>query len=80
MRFSRPRSNVLYADHVVITAYNGLPTLMVRIGNGRMSPLTNLNVGVSALIAENSSEGQQMRCVPSTRSTSGGWGRKGLSA
>ena len=63
VRFSRPRSNVLYADQVVITPYNGLPTLMVRIGNGRMSPLTNLNVGVSALIGENSSEGQQMRRV-----------------
>src|ERR1700733_8782889 len=43
VRFSRPRSNVLYADQVVITPYNGLPTLMVRIGNGRMSPLTNLH-------------------------------------
>jgi inward rectifier potassium channel len=63
VRFSRPRAKILYADHVVITPYNGLPTLMIRIGNGRMSLLTNLNVRVSALIGENSSEGHQLRRV-----------------
>jgi inward rectifier potassium channel len=63
VRFSRPRAKVLYADHAVITPYNGLPTLMIRIGNGRMSLLTNLNVRVSALIGENSREGHQMRRV-----------------
>src|SRR6201996_3405458 len=63
VRFSRPRAKILYADHIVITPYNGLPTLMVRIANGRMSMLTNLNVRVSALIREHSSEGHKMRRV-----------------
>ena len=63
VRFSRPRAKILYADHIVITPYNGMPTLMVRIGNGRMSLLTNLNVRVSALIREHSSEGHRMRRV-----------------
>lgn len=63
VRFSRPRSKILYADQIVITPYNGMPTLMVRIGNGRMSMLTNLNVRVSALIREHSSEGHKMRRV-----------------
>jgi inward rectifier potassium channel len=63
VRFSRPRAKILYADHMVITPYNGLPTLMVRIANGRMSLLTNLNVRVSALIREHSSEGHSMRRV-----------------
>jgi len=63
VRFSRPRAKILYADHIVITPYNGLPTLMVRIGNGRMSMLTNLNVRVSALIREHSSEGHRMRRI-----------------
>lgn len=63
VRFSRCRAKVLYADHVVITPYNGLPTLMIRIGNGRMSLLTDLNVRVSALIGENSSEGHRIRRV-----------------
>ena len=45
VRFSRPRSNVLYADQVVITPYNGLPTLMVRIGNGRRARSPTLMSG-----------------------------------
>lgn len=63
VRFSRPRARILYADEIVITPYNGLPTLMIRIGNGRMSMLTNLNVRVSALLREHSSEGHSMRRV-----------------
>jgi inward rectifier potassium channel len=63
VRFSRPRAKILYADHIVITPYNGLPTLMLRIANGRMSMLTNLNVRISALIAERSSEGHSMRRI-----------------
>jgi len=63
VRFSRPQAKILYADEVVITPYNGLPTLMIRIGNGRMNLLTNLNVRVSALIGEQTSEGHSMRRV-----------------
>jgi inward rectifier potassium channel len=63
VRFSRPQAKILYADEIVITPYNGLPTLMIRIGNGRMSLLTNLNVRVSALIGEQTSEGHSMRRV-----------------
>lgn len=67
VRFSKPRAKILYADHVVITPYNGLPTLMVRIGNGRMSILTDLNVRLSALISERSSEGHNLRRVNDLR-------------
>jgi inward rectifier potassium channel len=63
VRFSKPRAKILYAENVVITPYNGLPTLMVRIGNGRMSILTDLNVRLSALIRERSSEGHNLRRV-----------------
>jgi inward rectifier potassium channel len=63
VRFSRPKAKILFADQIVITPYNGLPTLMLRIGNGRMSLLTNLNVRVSALLREDTSEGHSMRRV-----------------
>jgi inward rectifier potassium channel len=63
VRFSRPRAKILFADHVVITPYNGMPTLMVRIANGRMSLMTDLKVKLSALIREHSSEGHSMRRV-----------------
>jgi inward rectifier potassium channel len=63
VRFSRPHANILFADHIVVTPYNGMPTLMVRIANGRMTMLTDLKVRLSALIREHSSEGHSMRRV-----------------
>jgi inward rectifier potassium channel len=63
VRFSKPQAKILYADEIVVTPYNGLPTLMVRIANGRTSLLTDLNVTLSALIRERSSEGHSMRRV-----------------
>lgn len=63
VRFSKPRAKILYADHMVITPYNGMPTLMVRIANGRMSMMTDLTVKLSALICEHSTEGHSMRRV-----------------
>ncbi len=63
VRFSKPRAKILYADSVVVTPYNGLPTLMVRIGNGRTSIMTDLNVRLSALIREHSTEGHSIRRV-----------------
>jgi inward rectifier potassium channel len=63
VRFSRPHAKILFADHAVITPYNGMPTLMVRIANGQMSMMTNLTVRLSALVREHSSEGHSMRRV-----------------
>ena len=63
VRFSKPRAKILYAEELVVTPYNGLPTLMVRIANGRMSMLTDLNVRLSALIREHSTEGHSLRRV-----------------
>jgi inward rectifier potassium channel len=63
VRFSRPHAKILFADHIVVTPYNGMPTLMVRIANGRMTMLTDLKVRLSALIREHSSEGHSMRRV-----------------
>jgi inward rectifier potassium channel len=63
VRFSRPKAKILFADNAVITPYNGMPTLMLRIGNGRMSMLTDLKVKVSALIRESSAEGFNIRRV-----------------
>jgi inward rectifier potassium channel len=57
VRFSKPRAKIFYADKAVLTAHNGAPTLMVRIGNGRVNPLTNVQVQLYALVRETSSEG-----------------------
>ena len=57
VRFSRPRARILYADKAVIAVRNGVPTLMLRIGNGRMTVLTNARAQLSALMREVTLEG-----------------------
>ncbi len=63
VRFSRGRARILYADKAVIANYNGVPTLMVRIANGRTSMMTNGRAELSALIGELTQEGQFYRRV-----------------
>lgn len=41
VRFSRPQARILVAYVAVITLHNGLPTLMLRIANGRLTLLTH---------------------------------------
>jgi inward rectifier potassium channel len=41
VRFSRPRAKLVFAANPVIAMHDGKPTLMVRIGNGRATVLTD---------------------------------------
>jgi inward rectifier potassium channel len=61
VRFSRPRARIAYADRAVVCNFNGRRTLMIRIGNGRVQPLTDATATVSALLNEWSAEGQFFR-------------------
>jgi inward rectifier potassium channel len=63
VRFSKPRAKILCADVAVITRYNGCQTLMIRIGNGRMTLLTDLVVRLSGVLPETSAEGHTLRRV-----------------
>nr|MBA3811271.1 hypothetical protein [Caulobacteraceae bacterium] len=63
VRFSKPRARILYADNPVITRHNGRQTLMIRIGNGRMTMLTDTHLRLSALIRETTREGRDYRRV-----------------
>ncbi len=63
VRFSRGRAKILYAKKAVIANYNGAPTLMIRIANGRTSMMTNAHAQLSALIGEHTQEGQFYRRV-----------------
>jgi inward rectifier potassium channel len=58
VRFSKPRPKILFSEKMVIALHNGAPTLMVRIGNGRMNMLTDTTVQLNALIREVSHEGR----------------------
>ena len=63
VRFSKPRPKILFADQAVITSHNCTPTLMVRIGNGRLSLLSNATVRMGVLLEEISVEGHSFRRV-----------------
>ena len=63
VRFSKPQSKILFADSMVITPHNGMPTLMVRIANGRMTMLTHAAARLAVLVIEVSEEGHTFRRV-----------------
>jgi inward rectifier potassium channel len=69
VRFSRARAKMVFADVAVVARHNGRPTLMVRIGNGRTTLLTQTSVQINALINEESAEGGRYRRVHDLRLT-----------
>ena len=60
-RFSRPRAKVLYAERPIVGMHDGIPALMIRIANGRTSLLADASVRLTALVMEESLEGERFR-------------------
>lgn len=63
VRFSRPKARILFAEKAVVTGYNGKPTLMIRLGNGRLNMLADANATLMALVMEQSIEGHLTRAT-----------------
>ncbi len=61
VRFSRPKSKVLYSNHALVAMHNGQPTLMLRIGNGRLTLLTDAAAKLGVLLSSDTTEGQTFR-------------------
>jgi inward rectifier potassium channel len=61
VRFSRPRGKFLFAGKAVVSTLNGRPTLMVRIANGRLGPLTGARAALNILVEETTQEGLSFR-------------------
>ena len=61
LRFSKPKAKIVYADQPVVANHNGIPTLMLRIANGRTHMLTDASARLSALMLETTPEGQRFR-------------------
>jgi inward rectifier potassium channel len=57
-RFSRPTARILFSDAVVITGFNGVPTLMLRTANERDNLILEASVHLSLVQRERSQEGQ----------------------
>jgi inward rectifier potassium channel len=61
VRFSRPRARFVFAPNPVVAMHNGKPTLMVRIGNGRVAVLADAAAKLNVLLSETTAEGKQFR-------------------
>ena len=60
-RISRPRARVMFARHAVVSRYNGVPTLFIRIGNERSTQILAAEVQVTVLRYEHTLEGAVFR-------------------
>ncbi|HYM01600.1 MAG TPA: ion channel [Stellaceae bacterium] len=63
VRFSRPKAKIMFADCAVVTRYNGRPTLMVRLANGRLTVLADASIQIGLILFEQSAEGASYRRV-----------------
>ena len=61
VRFSRPRANILFADHAVINTHNGVPTLMIRVANGRRTAMAGATAQAAMFEADNIGRGPGFR-------------------
>jgi inward rectifier potassium channel len=61
VRFSKPQAKILFATRAVVTPHNGVPTLMIRIANGRLTMLTHAQAKLSCIMVETTEEGHLLR-------------------
>jgi len=55
IRFSKPKAKIVYAERPVVANHNGVPTLMIRIANGRnphvgrcVGPAQRADIGIDS--------------------------------
>jgi inward rectifier potassium channel len=61
VRFSKPHAKFVFPDHPVVTSHNGIPTLMLRVGNGQAAALGEATARLTVLKADYSQEGTMFR-------------------
>ncbi len=62
-RFSRPRARIMFASNPVISQHEGVPTLMIRMGNERHNTITDATADLWVLRLEFTEEGQRFRRI-----------------
>jgi len=60
-RFSKPTARVLFSRVAVVTPYEGVPTLMLRVANQRRSYIVEATATLSLVRDEETSEGHRLR-------------------
>ncbi len=60
-KIARPTAKVLFSQALILSNYDGIPTLSFRVANGRSTHISDARVRISALIKHVSVEGVEMR-------------------
>ena len=60
-RFTRPTSQVLFSDRMIIAPWNGVPHLMFRLANQRQNQLVEAQLSLMILLKEETKEGHTLR-------------------
>jgi inward rectifier potassium channel len=63
VRFSRPKARISYAKNAVVAIHKGQPTLMIRIGNARLSLISNVSVHLGLMRTARGADGQHLRQI-----------------
>jgi inward rectifier potassium channel len=61
VRFSRPRAKLVFAANPVVAMHEGKPTLMLRIGNGRVGVLLDVLAKLNVFFLDDTAEGAPLR-------------------
>jgi len=62
-RFSRPRAKIIFANHPIVRAIDGQPTLMIRAANTRQNVIAEASAQLHLLRLETSPEGFKLRKI-----------------
>ncbi len=62
-RFSKPTSRILFSNKLVISDFNGQPTLMLRAANARQNQIANATAKMHVLVQEVTLEGKKIRRI-----------------
>jgi inward rectifier potassium channel len=60
-KFSRPTARVLFSRVAVVTARDGVPSLMLRLANERANQVVEAQVHIALALSETTAEGEQVR-------------------
>jgi inward rectifier potassium channel len=60
-KFSRPTSSVIFTDKVLVANFDGVPTLMFRLGNGRDTSIVDARISVVTLRPQKTKEGLELQ-------------------
>ncbi len=62
-RFSKPTSRILFTDRLILSGFNGQPTLMLRAANARQNQIANATAKMHVLVQETTLEGKSLRRI-----------------